>query len=269
MYYTGKVIQPSDYQHGQKWNWKLHEQRIPNNDFKTLENIISEEALSQLCNTSNIQKNIIDWTHTGKVLNTKHKPLLTRKSTLNRIFDRGYLHANMLARGLYGEVPDFVRNNKRSENSRIWIHNNKKSHCQMCDNALPETQEHILAICNNTETIEMRKLWLKEILAYTKKNIQPLYTLFSQQLSITPTGAMTWRNCTKKACLILSGCVLKEWWIHVKTKVTENFDHIPTVAQRDMMDTTLNNFEKFLTWHGTHLKKKSGLQSKTSDQKHM
>ena len=131
MYYTGKVIQPSDYQHGQKWNWKLHEQRIPNNDFKTLENIISEEALSQLCNTSNIQKNIIDWTHTGKVLNTKHKPLLTRKSTLNRIFDRGYLHANMLARGLYGEVPDFVRNNKRSENSRIWIHNNK-NHTAKC-----------------------------------------------------------------------------------------------------------------------------------------
>ena len=256
MYYSGEVTKPSDYQHGQNWHWKLHDQRISNNDFKTLEDIISEEALTQLCITSNIQKNIIDWTHTGLVLNTKCKPLSTKKAILNRIFDRGYLHANMLARGLYGEVPDFVKNNRHNENSRIWIHNDKRSHCQMCDSALPETQEHILAICNNMETIEMRHLWLKEVLEHTNHNIQPLHALFSQQLRINSVGALTWQGCTKKASLIMSGCVLKEWWEHIETNITKNFDQTPTISQRDTMDTISNAFEKFLAWHGTHLKKR-------------
>ena len=94
MYYTGKKVSDRDFERGCTWHLKLNKLRIADETKHALDCIVAKKSVTFLSDTSDIPQGIINWDHTGKVLNAKHMPIRSKKSMLNRIFNRGFLQRN-------------------------------------------------------------------------------------------------------------------------------------------------------------------------------
>ena len=255
MYYTGKKVSDRDFERGCTWHLKLNKLRIADETKHALDCIVAEKSVTFLSDTSDIPQGIINWDHTGKVLNAKHMPIRSKKSMLNRIFNRGFLHRNMVKKGLYGAVPEFVKLTPYSYETKVWLNNNDKSHCQTCNDNLPEDQEHMLAICKHQEAKKIRSEWLSQLLDYLKTKLPSMEKLIRAHLTLNEHGSISWHQNTKLASLILAGCIPNEWWLHVTSSILTEFNDPPTVTQRKHMDSAISSYDSFLKWHGQHLRK--------------
>ena len=255
MYYTGKTMNSKNLPYHSNWYWALNGERISDSNIQTLEEVASETSLQYLCKCANIPINEINWLHTGRTLNLKHRPLRSKKGILNRIFDRAYLHSNMLRKGLYGKLPTHIQKDTYSPVALNWIQSNNKSHCQSCNDNLSETREHFLAVCSNKKAVDTRSKWHKKVLTYAEENLPPLHSLLHQHLKITTDKKITWKGSTHMASLILAGCIPSEWWTYIVKETAKDFDDIPSVEQREEMDRTVNNYNDFLKWYGANIGK--------------
>ena len=121
IYYSNSKVSPAAYTHGRQWYWTHKGERVVDNNMATFVDIVNQESLVNLCTSSNIDHSLINWKHTGEVISHFTQTPLMKKSRLFRIFDRGWLHGCMLAKGLYGPVPDFVSQDRFSQRSTRWL----------------------------------------------------------------------------------------------------------------------------------------------------
>ena len=253
IYYSGPKISPVTYTHGRAWYWMHKGERVVDNNMATYVDILNQESLVHLSNTSNINHSAINWEHTGRVISHFAQTPLMKKSRLVRMFDRKWFHGHMLACGLYGDVPASVSKDRFCPDSVRWLCSNKLSWCQSCSTNQLENREHNLAACPNPRAKQIRKDWLAKLLKYTLPRLPILNACLQRNFRLHPEGHLTWEQSTNKASQILSGCVPKAWWDELFERTTASFPMGPSDKERARVDRMAGNYHKFLDWLQRHL----------------
>ena len=209
----------------------------------------------KLSNQTNIDATSIDWKDTGTVVNNKYIPLARKKNRLQRIFDRSYLHGHMMRRGLYGPLPSHIKNDLDSETAKIYFKNEPKTWCQSCQMRALENQEHMLAVCNNENSIRIREQWLEKLQEHIKDKIPPLHEHIDDHLKINPSGAIKWKGSTTTARTIMSGCVPTTWRETIILEDHIAYQNLTREEREKKIDDYLNEYEKLLRWLGKNISK--------------
>ena len=220
-----------------------------------MSDLIHYESLHELCSTTGININEFDWKDIGAVIDNKYIPLHTKKSRLSRIFNKSWLHGNMVRKELYGQLPEHVKNNINGDEAKTYMRQEPKSWCQSCDMNAYEDQTHMLAECNNEKSIQVRKKWLKMLLSYTQNKVPPVYNHIREHLQVSDTGALLWKGNPKKASLLLSGCVPSSWRETIDHLHSSNTQHNITQEQQKEKDKHYEGLEDVLHWLSHKLRK--------------
>ena len=218
MYYNNSRIRPEMFTHGRTWYWKHGNQRIVDNNRDIYTDILAHESLRALCEGAGIEYDDADWIATGQVLTPPSHSLMGKKMTLARLFDRSWLHRNLLLTQRYGHVPSHICNNPRADASVAWIQNNPLSWCQTCATNSVEDRAHWLATCPSPEAANIRKKRLKKLNQYVSENLPGLHNHLNRQFIISPNGTITYQGSAPSASLLMAGFIPKQWWKFYTTK---------------------------------------------------
>ena len=241
------------FAHGRTWYWKHGNQRIVDNNRDIYTDILAHESLQALCPGAGIEYDDVDWIATGHVLTSSSFSLMGQKIVLARLFDRSWLHRNLLLTARYGHVPANVRSNPHADASMVWIQNNPLSWCQTCATNSVEDRSHWLAQCPSSEAKNIRGKWLKKLNQHVSKKLAGLHNHLKRQFIILPNGTITYQGSAQRASLLMAGYIPKQWWQIVYNHESQRLNTPPNTHDRKKLDLLEDEYYRFLRWHGKQL----------------
>ena len=154
----------------------------------------------------------------------------------------------MVRRELYGPLPEHIRNDIYSDEANTYLRQEPKSWCQSCNMQAYEDQTHFLAECNNENSIQVRKKWIKMFMSYTQNKVPPVYDRIQEHLQLSDTSVLLWKGDPKKASLILPGCIPKSWRETMDNMHSSDTQPYITHEQQKEKYELCEGFETVLDW---------------------